>query len=88
MKKDRHVTADVTRRVTPEQMDAQIRGGRRIAPGLWQDADGDLHFSVPELLALVELEDTPENRAAVVRSIEESIKTVAPDIPIIRQDPK
>lgn len=41
------------------------QGGERIAPGIWRDRFGDIHWSVPELLAMVDLEDTPENRVAV-----------------------
>jgi hypothetical protein len=54
-------------KLTPrEHAETFFPGARRIAPGLWLDGFGDLHFSVPELLALVDLEDTPENREAVV----------------------
>jgi len=38
---------------------------RRIGPGIWIDLDGNTHLSIPELLAMVDLEDTPENRQAV-----------------------
>ena len=86
MKRDRAVTVDLQRVVTPAEMDAQRRGSRRIAPGIWLDVDGDLHYSVPELLALVDLEDTPANREQVVRTITESIRETLGAVPIIRQD--
>jgi hypothetical protein len=38
---------------------------QRLGPGIWIDQNDNLHFSIPELLALVDLPDTPENRAAV-----------------------
>lgn len=47
---------------------------RRVAPGIWIDADGNSHLSIPELLALVELPDTEENRANVLRTIEDVIR--------------
>jgi hypothetical protein len=33
----------------------------RVGPGLWIDQNGDLHFSIPELLDLYELPHTKEN---------------------------
>lgn len=44
--------------VTPPEIDAQREGSVVIAPGIWVDRNGDPHFSVPELLAMVDLEDT------------------------------
>jgi hypothetical protein len=34
---------------------------KRIAPGIWQDADGNVHFSVPEMMKQSGIENTPEN---------------------------
>lgn len=74
------------RRLTQEEFDRQLRGSTRIAPGIWLDAHGDVHWSVPELLAMVDLEDTPENREAIaeiaIRVSEEHGLTT------IRQEPK
>lgn len=53
------------RTLRPRDIENQQRDGTRIAPGIWMDRDGGVHWSVPELLALVDLPDTPENRAAV-----------------------
>jgi hypothetical protein len=33
----------------------------RVAPGIWIDQNGDLHFSIPELLDLYDLPHTKEN---------------------------
>ncbi len=35
----------------------------RLAPGIWKDQNGAVHINIPELMALFELEDTPENHA-------------------------
>lgn len=86
MKKDRHLTADLTRIVTPQEMDAQRAGSTRLAPGVWVDADGDVHFSVPELLAMVDLEDTPANREEVAQMVAGIMRRHG--LPIIRQDPE
>ena len=77
------------RTVTPAQVEDQRRGSTRIAPGIWQDRHGGIHFSVPELLALVELSDTPEHREAVVRMVREQFEAAggAPNALII-QDPE
>jgi hypothetical protein len=53
------------RTLTKAEKEAQWDGATYVAPGIWLDKDGNLHLSVPELLALVQLPDTPANRAAV-----------------------
>lgn len=77
---------DFHRTLTPKQIAAQQAGGRRIAPGLWLDAEGSLHYSVTELLALVDLEDTPANRDAVRAIVVETLRAQNPSVLIIRQD--
>ena len=62
------------RTLTPREMADQQQGHTRIAPGIWLDRDGDVHYSIPELLALVQLADTPENRAAVAEEIARSLR--------------
>ncbi len=62
--------------------------GRRIAPGMWEDADGNPHFSLPELLVFFELEDTPENRSIATKNIIEALRRDKPDLTIVeRQTP-
>jgi hypothetical protein len=54
---------------------------RRIAPGIWEDVQGNPHWSIPELLELMDLEDTPENRARVldtIREVERELKQMLP----------
>jgi hypothetical protein len=66
---------------------AFLPGSRRVAPGIWIDRWGDVHFSVPELLALFALEDTVENREQVVATIEAMVQRENPSMTLIRQDP-
>lgn len=57
--------------------------GKRIAPGIWEDADGCTHFSIPELLALFELEDTPQNHEIVKHNIASMFKEHHPDQAVV-----
>lgn len=59
--------------------------GKLIAPGIWEDKDGNVHFSLPELLALFELEDTPENRAIATENIKEMLRKQCPDVTIVER---
>lgn len=38
---------------------------RYIAPGIWIDGNDNVHFAVPEILAHLNVPDTPENREIV-----------------------
>lgn len=58
---------------------------KRIAPGIWEDKDGNLHYSLPELLALFELEDTPENRRIATENIREVIRKQNPAATIVER---
>lgn len=57
--------------------------GKRIAPGIWEDADGCTHFSIPELLALFDLEDTPENHTIVKQNITSMFKEHHPNQSVV-----
>lgn len=75
------------RTLTLAEREEQIRDSTRIAPGIWLDRHQGLHFSIPELLAAVDLDDTPENRAIaydVVRSFVERLGRE--DLAVIEQD--
>lgn len=62
--------ATKTRTITPAEASRQRQNGTRIDVGIWVDVDGDLHFSVLELLAMVGLPHTAENEAAVIETIQ------------------
>jgi hypothetical protein len=74
------------RTLTPEEVARLRAGGRRIAPGIWVDAAGDLHFSVPELLALFGWPDTPADRAELETVIREILAEQYPGVPVIHQE--
>lgn len=74
----------IVRKVTAEAFDAQRVGSVRVAPGIWIDRHGGVHWSVPELLALADLDDTVENREAVTTLIYGLLRESG--ITIVRQD--
>lgn len=57
--------------------------GKRIAPGIWKDQKDQIHFSIPELLALHDLEDTPENHQIVIKMLTELMKKFNPNSPVL-----
>jgi hypothetical protein len=78
--------SDDRRKLTDAEIAAQRRGGQRIAPGIWADAAGDLHFSVPELLDHFGWPHDAEHIAMVEHVITESITKQFPGVPIVKQD--
>lgn len=62
--------------------------GKRIAPGIWEDADGLTHFNIPELLALFDLANTPDNRKIVKNMLVELMKKNSPNAPILYRKSK
>lgn len=56
---------------------------KRIAPGIWKDQTGTVHFSIPDLLHHVSLEDTPENREEAKAMFVEVMKKEMPNTPIL-----
>lgn len=62
---------------------------RRIAFGIWEDMNGDIHWSITELLELFQIEDTPENRARVEETIRDGIRKQRPEVKIVvREKPE
>jgi len=59
---------------------------RRIGVGIWEDMDGNIHWSLNELLEMVELPDTAENRAIVEAMLTKQLKRNCPGVKIIRRD--
>jgi hypothetical protein len=74
------------RTLTPDQAAAQLRGARRVAPGIWIDREGHAHISVPELLAHFGWPDTPENREMIAEVAEDWFAETYPEMTAIRQD--
>jgi len=54
-----------------------------IKPGIWEDANGHLHYSIPDLLAVAGLENTPENHQAVKEMLVDLLKENGHEAPII-----
>ena len=46
---------------------------------LWEDAEGHPHLSVENALRAFNLEDTPENRKAVIKTVKEAILEQVPE---------
>ena len=65
--------------VSPNERDRQLAGGSRLAPGFWVDRTGGLHVSVVELLEIVGLPNTPENREQVTQMAVEMMRRSFPD---------
>lgn len=60
----------------------QAQLGKRIAPGIWTDQDGNAHFSIPELLEQFGYEDNPHNRQLIEQSLREALKETNPQAEI------
>jgi hypothetical protein len=55
---------------------------KRVGLGLYEDDDGALHLSIPELLAACGAQDTAENRALMVEVAREVVAQQFPGVPI------
>lgn len=62
------------RKLTAAEIADQQRDAVRIAPGIWRDRDGNIHWSIVELLAEFGLEDKPEHRAAVLQILQAMVE--------------
>jgi hypothetical protein len=58
----------------------------RLGPGIWIDQEGTPHWSIPELLAMVDLPDTPENRDAVKSMLRATMLKANPQATIIERE--
>lgn len=54
-----------------------------VAPGIWEDENGDPHFDIPALLQLFELEDHAENREIASRNLRDMLRERMPKAAII-----
>jgi hypothetical protein len=56
---------------------------RIIAPGIWEDADENMHISIPDLLQAFDLEDTPTNRALAEQLIRDELAKQFPTSKVV-----
>jgi hypothetical protein len=56
---------------------------KRLGPGVWEDAEGGVHFSIPEILKFFYCIDTPETRAETEAMLKAEIAKQHPQIKII-----
>lgn len=52
---------------------------------IWRDQDGNLHFSVPEILRIMNIEDTPENRDVCRSMLDKMVQSIDPGADIVQQ---
>lgn len=69
-----------------QQIDDFRRGGEYLAPGIWVDRAGGLHFSVPELLTLFGWPDDAEHRALVQQAVRDIVAREAPHSELIEAE--
>jgi hypothetical protein len=72
--------------ITKEEADRQRFGGERLGPGVWDDGEGGLHFSVPEILAAFGWPNDPEHCAIVEKAIHDVIRENCPTAKIVEQE--
>jgi hypothetical protein len=58
----------------------------RVGPGLYEDDDGVLHMSIPELLDAYGIADTPENREVMIAAAREVLANKFPDARVSETD--
>ncbi len=51
---------------------------RRLSPGAYVDADGGLHFSIPEMLQELGVPDTEQNREDLMRHASQFLREELP----------
>lgn len=52
---------------------------QRVAPGIWIDQNNHVHLSIPELLQVVDLPNTPENREIVKQMAAKLVRKQCPE---------
>ena len=60
---------------------------KRVAPGIWIDADGNHHFSATEIMELFGIENTPENLKRTMEYLKQVVAKHA-DTVIMRDTPE
>ena len=59
---------------------------RRIAVGIWEDMEGHIHWSLTELLAMVDLPNSPANRERVTGLLEQVIRKNNPSAGFVKRE--
>jgi hypothetical protein len=72
--------------LSAQEIDNFRRGGTRLAPGIWVDRAGGLHFSIPELLVLFGWPDDATHRALVLETVRDVVAATAPDCELIEAE--
>ena len=72
--------------LSAQEIDNFRRGGHYLAPGIWVDRAGGLHFSIPELLALFGWPDDATHRAIVLQAVRDVAARQAPDCELIEAE--
>jgi hypothetical protein len=56
---------------------------RYLCPGVWEDMDGAIHFSLSEILEGLGIENTPENQAQLRASFHKVLSGLVPNATFI-----
>ena len=59
---------------------------KAVGPGLYEDADGVLHLSVPDFLRAHGIADTPGNREVMLEAAREALRLHFPGVPVREVD--
>jgi hypothetical protein len=59
---------------------------KAVGPGLYEDAAGALHLSVPDFLRAHGIADTPENREVMIEVAREALARHFPGVPITEEN--
>lgn len=60
--------------------------GQRLAPGVWVDKEGAVHFSILEILSFFKVKDTAENRDKLTAMIREQLLESDPNMTIVERE--
>jgi hypothetical protein len=75
----------INRGITKEQQERMVAGSQGyIAPGVWLDDDGEIHFALPEILAYMGIEHTPESEAWLREALAKELLQNTPNAVVIQ----
>lgn len=78
---------DQVQYLTDAELADMRRGARRLAPGIWVDRNGFVHFSIPELLAVFGWPDDEQHRVMAEEAIRSVCAEQCPGMPIVKAEP-